>query len=407
MELMVEQGYKQTEAGTVPHDWNVTQVGQAFVICNNLRLPLSEGVRKGISGDYPYYGPTKVQDYINEYRVEGEYALIGEDGDHFLKWNTLPMTQLATGRFNVNNHAHLLKGNDRITTTQWFYYFFKHRDITNCLTRQGAGRYKLTKAALQALPCAFPPSIEEQTAIATALSEADALIAGLEKLIEKKRLIKQGAMQELLRPKEGWEEVQLKECLDLLTDFEANGSFESVAENVSIHDTENHAWYVRATDLENNSELSLVKYVDKRSYNFLKKTSLAGDEVLITKRGEIGKVYYFKMKTKYATLAPNMYLLKLNKSVHPYYIYCYFKNDVGNRLLIEKNASTTLGALYKDAVKAIPVMLPPTKAEQIEIASTLLEMDNEIQALERKLTKQKEIKQGMMQVLLTGKVRLV
>jgi type I restriction enzyme, S subunit len=59
---------------TIPGDWDIKTVGEAFKICNNLRLPISEEERSKIRGQYRYYGPTKIQDYINEYRLEGKYA---------------------------------------------------------------------------------------------------------------------------------------------------------------------------------------------------------------------------------------------------------------------------------------------------------------------------------------------
>ena len=167
--IYIPKGYKKTEVGIIPDDWEVQSVGESFDIFNNLRYPISEEVRKKKVGDYPYYGPTKIQGYIDEYRVEGEYALIGEDGDHFLKWRELQMTLLVKGRFNVNNHAHLIKGSKNLT--QWFYYYFCHRELTPYLTRQGAGRYKLTKNALRQIQCAIPPTIEEQKAIALSLSD--------------------------------------------------------------------------------------------------------------------------------------------------------------------------------------------------------------------------------------------
>lgn len=201
---------------------------------------------------------------------------------------------------------------------------------------------------------------------------------------------------------EGWKVICLNETLDLLTDFEANGSFESVAENVNIYDSENYAWFVRATDLEKNSGLNNVKYVDKKTYDFLKKTKLYGGEVLITKRGEIGKVYFFQMKTDFATVAPNMYLLKLNESVVPFYIFSFFKATIGNRLLIEKNASSTLGALYKDDVKSILIPLP-TKSEQIVIATALSDTDALIENLEKHIIKKRNIKKGLLQLLLIPK----
>ena len=198
---------------------------------------------------------------------------------------------------------------------------------------------------------------------------------------------------------EDWEFVQLNDCLDLLTDYEANGSFESIANNVNIYDTENFAWFVRATDLENRTKGKDIKYVDKETYQFLRKTKLFGDEVLITKRGEIGKVYYFKMRTEFATLAPNLYLLKLNKRVLPFYLYCFFISPIGVRLLVEKNASSTLGALYKDDIKSISFPLP-TKSEQTAIATALSDTDALIENLEKLIAKKRNIKQGVMQELL-------
>ena len=151
-----------------------------------------------MEGQYPYYGPTNVQGYINEYRVEGEHALIGEDGDHFLKWRDLSMTLLVNGKFNVNNHAHIVRGVKNLTS--WFYYFFSHRELTTHLTRQGAGRYKLTKSTLVNIPCAIP-LVPEQQAISQVLSDVDTLIAALDKLIAKKRNLKTATMQQLLTGK--------------------------------------------------------------------------------------------------------------------------------------------------------------------------------------------------------------
>ena len=62
-----------------------------------------------MQGAYPYYGPTSVLDFISEHRLDGEYVLIGEDGDHFLKYSKWNMTQLVSGKFNVNNHAHVMR----------------------------------------------------------------------------------------------------------------------------------------------------------------------------------------------------------------------------------------------------------------------------------------------------------
>src|SRR5690554_3200035 len=114
--------------------------------------------------------------------------------------------------------------------------------------------------------------------------------------IERSRNVPQLRFQEF---SDSYNYYVLNDVLDLLTDFESNGSFASVKENVNIYDDKNYAWYVRATDLENDSSLDKVKYVDEHSYKFLKKTPLFGNELLITKRGEIGKVYFFKPEVNF------------------------------------------------------------------------------------------------------------
>jgi type I restriction enzyme S subunit len=257
---------------------------------------------------------------------------------------------------------------------------------------------------------AFYPQLPEQQKIASFLSSVDTKI---EQLSKKKNLLEQykkGLMQQIfsqeLRFKDenenefpDWEEKKLGEALELLTDFEANGSFASVKENVTIYDDSNFAWYVRATDLENRSSLNNVKYVDESSYNFLKKTPLFGGELLITKRGEIGKVYFFNGKENVrATVAPNMYLLKFKDTEIPKFFYYFFINIKGNNLLKRINASSTLGALYKDDVKKIKIKTP-YRSEQQKIANFLTAIDTKIELVNTQLENTRKFKKGLLQQL--------
>jgi type I restriction enzyme S subunit len=196
-----------------------------------------------------------------------------------------------------------------------------------------------------------------------------------------------------------WKIYCIRDLIDLLTDYDANGSFASVAENVKVYDHEEFAWYVRSTDLENNSNMNSVKYVDESSYKFLKKTALFGGELLFLKRGDIGNVYLFEMKTEKATVAPNLYLLKLNSVSDPKYLYYYFISSLGQKQLKSKNAGSTLGALYKNDVKDIIVALPPTKSEQTAIATALSDMDALISNLERLIEKKRMILFGVIKKL--------
>lgn len=180
----------------VPPGWTESTVGASCKICNRMRKPISTTERKIIQGEYPYYGPTGVLDFIDHYRVEGQFALIGEDGDHFLKYADRPMTLLVDGKFNVNNHAHIIKGTNQCTT-EWFHIFFMHTSLKPFLTRQGAGRYKLNKGALEKLPILLPPTVEQRK-IAEILGTWDEAIAQVEQLIAALQQRKKGLMQRLL-----------------------------------------------------------------------------------------------------------------------------------------------------------------------------------------------------------------
>lgn len=140
----ISEGYKKTKVGVIPDVWHCYQIHECLSICNHERKPISEDVRKTIPGPYPYYGPTQAQGYIATYESEGPAVLIGEDGDHFLKYKDREMTMYVDGKYTVNNHAHVLRGTE-LCETKWFYYAYQHKSLFDAITRQGAGRYKLTK----------------------------------------------------------------------------------------------------------------------------------------------------------------------------------------------------------------------------------------------------------------------
>jgi type I restriction enzyme S subunit len=170
----------------VPEDWSVKAVRHACQIDNTLRFPIDAQTRSDIEGKFPYYGPTGILSWINEYRVDGDYFLLGEDGDHFLKFAHQPMTVRVTGKFNVNNHAHVLRGVGECST-DWAATYFKHKDLSPWLIKQGVGRLKLRKETLQTIPVLIPPRTEQSAILAFLDAETaklDALTAEAERAIE-------------------------------------------------------------------------------------------------------------------------------------------------------------------------------------------------------------------------------
>lgn len=191
----------------------------------------------------------------------------------------------------------------------------------------------------------------------------------------------------------GWECYAIKRALLLLTDYDANGSFSTIKENVNrVSDvSEQYAWFVRATDLENNSfneNKERIVWIDENTYTFLSKSYLDGGELLIAKRGEIGKVYLMPNISIKATLAPNLYLLRLDERLLlPIYMYYYYISSIGNLQLKNINKSTTIGAIYKDDVKRIVVPYPPL-SEQQQIANYL---DQKTTAIDQLIQKKEQL----------------
>jgi len=213
-------------------------------------------------------------------------------------------------------------------------------------------------------------------------------------------------MQELLRPKEGWEVKALGATFDVLADYTANGSFETLKNNVKYYSQTNYSVLVRTTDLDKKN-FEPERFTDKQGYDFLSKTSLFGGELIIANVGSIGKVFkvpYYNMKM---TLAPNTYMIKFNKKTSQEFIYQWMLTEVFRTKLMAKVGSTTLLAINKDNLRDIILNIPKDIKEQTRISTILSDMDKEIAQLESKLEKAKQLKQGMMQELLTGRIRLV
>lgn len=397
--MELKHGYKKTEVGLIPEEWGVSEIQDAYEILNNLRLPISEKVREKMQGKYPYYGPTKIQDYINEYRLNGEYALIGEDGDHFLKWRTIRMTLLATGKFNVNNHAHILKGINN--NTKWFYWYFNHRDVTPYLSRQGAGRYKLNKSTLKSIKMCIPP-LPEQHAISTALSDIDTLINSMTKLINKKKSIKQRAMQELLTGKKRLEGYSGEWAMVQLKDITTTSSGGTPSRSNPNYFMGNIPW-VTTGELNDKIIIDTKEHITKDALDNSSAKMFPVHTILIAMYGAtIGKLGILSKPSSTNQACCGL----ICKSDVAYYKFLYYKLFAIRDYIISLGCGAGQPNISQAIVKSLEISLPELP-EQFKIAAVLSDMESEIEKLEQEMNKLNYIKQGMMQELLTGRIRLL
>jgi type I restriction enzyme S subunit len=147
-------------------DWRTFALGDLTENLDSFRKPVKEGDRK--TGPYPYYGASGIVDHVDAYLFDGLHLLIAEDGEN-LRTRKLPIAFVANGKFWVNNHAHIVRGNDK-ADTRFLHYALQVADVTSYLT--GSTMPKLTQGNLNRIPI-YAPKIEEQRAIVNVLSALD------------------------------------------------------------------------------------------------------------------------------------------------------------------------------------------------------------------------------------------
>jgi len=390
----ISEGYKKSKVGVIPDAWCCYQIHECLSICNYERKPISEDVRKTIPGPYPYYGPTQAQGYIATYESEGPAVLIGEDGDHFLKYKNQEMTMYVDGKYTVNNHAHVLRGTE-LCETKWFYYAYQHKSLFDAITRQGAGRYKLTKEALIKLSLQCPP-IEEQKKIISILNTQDKVIKLKEKRLAEKQRQKKYLMQQLLTGKKrlpGFNGAWKTDCLGKLF-FERK---ETNCENIEMLAITGTQGIIprKELDLKDNSSEDKSKYlrvcVGDIGYNTMRMWQ--GVSAYSNYEGIVSPAYTILKPSSSINAKYFAYLFKMSEIVFLFYRFSQGLVDDTRNLKYEN-------------FKKIKVCYPPDMKEQTAIAEVLSAADREIDLLRQDIEQEKQKKKALMQLLLTGIVRV-
>lgn len=390
--MVVVEGYKKTEIGIIPNDWKVNKLG------------LISDIKTG-----PFGSSLHEKDYVNDgtpiITVEhlSDYGIVNKNmpmvssfdckrlNSYSMKTDDIVFSRVGSVDRNSiitkKEEGWLFSGrllririSERNILSKYLSYHFQQETFKQRIRSVAVGQTmaSLNTQILKGIDIVLPPTIQEQTAIATALSDVDALITGLEKLIAKKRNIKQGAMQQLLQPKEGWEVKKLGEFLDyeqptpyLVSDTEYNNNNQTpvlTAGKTFIlgYTNEEHGIFNNLPVIIFDDFTTAIKYVD---FPFKAKSSAM--KMLVPRNEKVNLRFIYEI----------MQQIKFPLGDHK-------RHWIGEYQHIE-------------------IDIPKSPEEQTRIASILSDMDAELTALEQKLEKYKKIKLGMMQELLTGKTRLI
>ncbi|AQT70087.1 Putative type I restriction enzyme specificity protein [Anaerohalosphaera lusitana] len=372
----VPPGYKRTEIGVIPEDWEVIELGS---ICERITTGRLDANAMAEDGDYPFFTCAREPYRIDKFAFDTEALLISGNGAN------VGYIHYYAGKFNAYQRTYVLNG---FRVNIHFCKWFIDRNLQDRIrveVKAGNTPY-ITMSTLSEMKIAVPECVPEQRAIAEALSDVDSLIGSLDRLIAKKRALKQAAMAELLTGKTRlpgfsgkWQTKRLGELAHIKTGSRNNQD--------KIEDGK-YPFYVRS---------ATVEHINSYSYE--------GEAILVPGEGGIGGIFHY-INGRFDVHQRVYKISDFSSSTCGKFVYFAMVNSFG-RYALKNTVKATVDSLRLPTFLNFVFAGPEDVAEQRAIAEVLSDMDAEIEALEDRRDKTRQIKQGMMAELLTGRTRLV
>lgn len=417
--MVLKAGYKQTEIGMIPDDWDSRRCSELsdLITVGIVVRPTQYYVKQGV----PALRSANVRE---QGIVNTEMVFISEKSNALLSKSQLRAGDVLTVRTGYPGTSAvvppLFAGANCIDVlitrpskevcptflSAWINSSFgKFQVLRN---QGGLAQQHFNVSDLRNLIVAIPPNKNEQEAIAAALTEADALIESLERLLAKKRNLKQGAMQELLTGKKRLPGFSGEWTTRRLGDVIASCSSGATPYRGRSDFYRGSVKWITSGELNFDVIVDTLEHISREA---VQRTNLkihpAGTFLMaITGLEAAGTRGACGIVGSPATTNQSCMAIYPTTDLQTEYLYHYYVYR-GNELAFEYCQGTKQQSYTAKLVRLLPIDLPPSTEEQAAIASILSEMDAEIAALEAKLAKARLLKLGMMQQLLTGKIRLV
>lgn len=271
----------------------------------------------------------------------------------------------------------------------------------------GSGVQNLNKEVVKNV-LVYLPDVPEQKRIAKTLSEFDEYIANLEELIEKKKNIREGAIEDLVTGKTRikgfngkWQIVSFNQVIVP----KARIGWQGLKKHEYLKS--GHSYLIGGTDFKDGSiSLDSISYVSQERYDMDANIQVKANDVLVTKDGTIGKVAMVPNLEKPATLNSGVFVFRTKERLLPVFLYRVLSSSVFKNFISVLSAGSTIKHLYQKDLKDFEFKIPIDKNEQQAIADALNAMDTEIIELEKEKEKMEGIRAGAMDDLLTGRVRI-
>ena len=271
-----------------------------------------------------------------------------------------------------------------------------------------SGQTKFNKTALAKISIVIPECFSEQQAIASVLSDFDEHIDNLSELIEKKKAIRDGALEDLVSGRtrldgfnDEWNTVSFNQVIKP----KARIGWQGLKKDEYLRS--GYSYLIGGTDFHNGTvNLDNISYVSKERYDMDSNIQVESNNVLVTKDGTIGKVALVPKLDRPATLNSGVFVFRTTSSLLPIFLYRVLLSSVFREFINTLSAGSTIKHLYQKDLSNFEFKIPQDTKEQEAIALILTAMDDEIESLKIEKEKMLQIKEGAMDDLLTGRVRL-
>lgn len=421
--MAMKPGYRQTAVGVIPESWDVKHLGDLGTVVRG-GSPRPAGDPRYFNGTFvPWLTVGSLTNIPTSQIIVTETAtkLTQEGAKHSrtLQKGTLVIVNSGAKTLGVSKILGITCcANDGIAALisqsageKRFLCYFLNSQIRRLREVVAAGndQLNLNTGRIALIDVPFPRE-SEQRAVADALSDVDALLEELERLIAKKRDLKQAAMQQLLTGRtrlagffDEWAELNMAEKSTLKARIGWQGL--TTAEYLQSGEY----FLVTGTDFADGKvNWETCCFVSENRFSQDSSIQLRPNDVLLTKDGTIGKVGFIDHLPKPATLNSGVFVIRpLGNCYDPRYFYYVLLSRIFEDFLSRLRAGSTISHLYQKDFISFSFLAPPSLTEQSAIAAVLSDIDAELEALEHRLAKTSDLKQAMIQELLTGKTRLV
>lgn len=400
----IPEGYKQTEVGVIPEDWKIVPFGNTLAI----RHGKNQKTVEHPNGNIPIFATGGQIGWANQYLWNKPSVLIGRKG-------TIDKPRYSDQPFWTVDTLFYSEIKDCANPK---FIFYKFCMIDWMQYNEASGVPSLNAGTIERILTSLPPK-KEQDAIAIILSDIDALISEQERLIAKKQAIKTATMQQLLTGRTRLPQFALREDstkkgtkLSELGEIPEDWEIRNIAElgQISTGGTpstsSSELWngdipWITPTDISYSKNIySSERTISQKALQSIRQ--LPANSVLVTCIASIGKNAILRRN---GACNQQINAVIPNKNIDVDFLF-YAIELSSDRLKASAGITATL-IVSKALFEKFQLTIPASLQEQTAIATILSDMDEEIQALEQRLGKTRQIKQGMMQELLTGKTRLV